>query len=115
MDSGCAYYPDARRDLLIPILQDVQEEQGYLSRQNIIDVGKHLNLPASKIYGVATFYNQFTFVPQGECHIQVCRGTACLTGHCELGWAGLEEREAGDRTDGERGGGQPRLCGWSWS
>ena len=40
-------------------------------------VGKHLKLPASKVYGVATFYNQFRFQPQGKFHIQVCRGTAC--------------------------------------
>ncbi|MCF7957487.1 MAG: NADH-quinone oxidoreductase subunit NuoE [Phycisphaerae bacterium] len=70
-------YPDAQRDSLIPILQDIQEVQGYLSRENVIEVGKHLKLPASKIYGVATFYNQFTFLPQGEYHVQVCRGTAC--------------------------------------
>ncbi len=70
-------YPDARRDLLIPILQDVQEQRGYLSRDNVIEVGKHLKLPASKIYGVATFYNQFSFAPKGKNHIQVCRGTAC--------------------------------------
>jgi NADH-quinone oxidoreductase subunit E len=40
-------------------------------------VGAHLGLPASKIYGVATFYNQFRFQAQGANHIQVCRGTAC--------------------------------------
>ena len=40
-------------------------------------IGQHLNLPASKIYGVATFYNQFRFQAQGKNHIQVCRGTAC--------------------------------------
>jgi NADH:ubiquinone oxidoreductase subunit E len=40
-------------------------------------VGRHLNLPASKVFGVATFYNQFRFSPIGKFHIQVCRGTAC--------------------------------------
>ena len=38
---------------------------------------RYLKLPASKIYGVATFYNQFRFQAQGFYHIQVCRGTAC--------------------------------------
>ena len=70
-------YPDASRDKLIPILQDIQELDGFLSREAILEVGTHLNLPASKIFGVATFYNQFTFGPQGKFHIQVCRGTAC--------------------------------------
>jgi NADH-quinone oxidoreductase subunit E len=43
----------------------------------VVEVGRHLKLPISKIYGVATFYNQFTFQPRGRFHIQVCRGTAC--------------------------------------
>lgn len=72
-----ARYPHASRDALIPILQDVQQSQGYLSRDAVVRIGEHLNLPASKIYGVATFYNQFRFQPQGRNHIQVCRGTAC--------------------------------------
>lgn len=67
----------AGRDALIPILQETQERLGYLSREAIVEIGKHLNLPASKIYGVATFYNQFRFEPLGKFHIQVCRGTAC--------------------------------------
>jgi NADH-quinone oxidoreductase subunit E len=70
-------YPNAGRDSLIPILQEVQEKQGFLSREAVVTVGKALNLPASKIYGVATFYNQFRFTPQGRFHVQVCRGTAC--------------------------------------
>lgn len=70
-------YPEANREYLIPMLQDVQESQKYISRESIKIIGKHLNLPASKIYGVATFYNQFKFTPPGLFHIQVCRGTAC--------------------------------------
>jgi NADH:ubiquinone oxidoreductase subunit E len=70
-------YPRASRDILIPILQEVQGAYGYLSRDAVIRIGKHLALPASKIYGVATFYNQFRFQAPGMFHIQVCRGTAC--------------------------------------
>lgn len=70
-------HPGARRDSLIPILQEVQESHGYLSREAIVRVGAHLGLPASKIFGVATFYNQFRFRPKGKYHIVVCRGTAC--------------------------------------
>ncbi|MDN5280328.1 MAG: hypothetical protein PWR01_4293 [Clostridiales bacterium] len=65
------------RDSLIPVLQAVQEEQGFISRESVIEIGKALNLPASKIYGVATFYNQFRFSPYGKWNIQICRGTAC--------------------------------------
>jgi len=70
-------HPGAGRDSLIPILQQVQELHGYLSREAVLSIGAHLSLPASKIFGVATFYNQFRFQPQGKFHIQVCRGTAC--------------------------------------
>jgi NADH-quinone oxidoreductase E subunit len=72
-----AKHPSAKRDALIPLLQEVQEAEGYLSREAILRVGKHLGLPASKIYGVATFYNQFRFQPKGKYHFMVCRGTAC--------------------------------------
>ena len=67
----------ASRDALIPILQEVQEAEGFLSREAVIKISKHLKLPASKIYGVATFYNQFLFQPKGKYHFMVCRGTAC--------------------------------------
>lgn len=70
-------YPNAKRDALIPLLQEVQEHLGFLSKEAVIRIGRHLNLPASKIYGVATFYNQFRFTAIGKNHVQVCRGTAC--------------------------------------
>ena len=77
LESILAEYPLARRESLIPLLQEVQEHHGYLSRPAIVRIGQHLDLPTSKIYGVATFYNQFRFQPQGRYHVQVCRGTAC--------------------------------------
>lgn len=70
-------YPNTGRDSLIPILQDIQTSEGHLSKESIIEVGSHLNIPSSKIFGVATFYNQFRFQPNGKNHVQVCRGTAC--------------------------------------
>jgi len=72
-----ARFPGAQRDSLIPLLQAVQEADGYLSREAIASIARHLGLPASKVYGVATFYNQFRFQPRGRYHVQVCRGTAC--------------------------------------
>ena len=71
------HYPKGGNDSLIPILQEIQSAQGYLSEESIIGVGKYLSMPTSRIYGVATFYNQFRFEPTGKYHIQVCRGTAC--------------------------------------
>ncbi len=77
MNAILARYPSAKREHLIPLLQEVQEEFGYLSREAVVRIGEHLGLPTSKLYGVATFYNQFRFQPKGRFHIMVCRGTAC--------------------------------------
>ena len=70
-------YKGAGRESLIPLLQNIQESQGFLSRESVYLASEVLDLPSSKIYGVATFYNQFRFEPKGKYHIQVCRGTAC--------------------------------------
>ncbi len=74
-------FPQITRDVLIPMLQAVQDEHGYLSGEDIEQIGAHLKLPASKIYGLATFYNQFRFSPKGKYHIQVCNGSACHLDH----------------------------------
>ncbi len=70
-------YPKGARDSLIPILQDIQDQEGYLSEQSIVEVGRYLNLPSGKIYGLATFYNQFRFEPPGQYHVCMCQGTSC--------------------------------------
>lgn len=70
-------YSDTNRDNLIPILQDFQNADGYITEDAIKKVSDHLNLPVSKVYGLATFYNQFRFIPAGKYHIQVCHGTSC--------------------------------------
>lgn len=77
IDAILEEHTTASREDLIPILQEIQDNQGYLSEDAIVKVGQQLNLPTSKIYGVATFYNQFRFEPTGKYHVQVCRGTAC--------------------------------------
>jgi len=71
-----ARFPDSR-DYLIPILQEIQEQEGYLSEAGIYEVADYLDLPESKIFGVATFYNQFKLTKPGKYKIQICRGTAC--------------------------------------
>ncbi len=70
-------YSEGSKENLIPILQDIQQDEGYLSLDAVVIVGKYLKMPTSNIFGVATFYNQFRFIPLGKYHIQVCRGTAC--------------------------------------
>ncbi|HSH51494.1 MAG TPA: NAD(P)H-dependent oxidoreductase subunit E, partial [Bacteroidales bacterium] len=70
-------YPFVQRDNLIPILQKIQHTFGYISEEAIVKVGNYLKMPTSKIYGLATFYNQFRFTPKGKYHIKVCNGTSC--------------------------------------
>jgi len=71
-----AKYPKSRENL-ISILQEVQAEYGYLSRDSINRISDYMNLPSSKIFGVATFYNQFKLKAPGRIQISMCRGTAC--------------------------------------
>jgi NADH-quinone oxidoreductase subunit E len=62
---------------LIPILQAVQAKFGYLPEEAVFEVARFLDMPASEIYGVATFYSQFRFTPPGKHTVKVCMGTAC--------------------------------------
>lgn len=62
---------------IIPLLQRLQEAYGYLPRDVILAVAQRTGLPASRIYGVATFYSQFHLEPHGRHVIRCCRGTAC--------------------------------------
>lgn len=65
------------RDNLIPLLQEVQERLQFLSPEAVRLVADHLGLSENDVYGVATFYAQFRFVPPGLHHVKVCQGTAC--------------------------------------
>ena len=85
MDRILERFPQIKRNALIPLLQAVQEEFGFIPGEAIGRIGTHLSLPPSKVYGLATFYNQFTLHPVGIHHITVCNGSAChLAGSGEL-------------------------------
>lgn len=62
---------------LITILQEAQEKFGYLPQEVMQRVAKFLHLTDNMVYGVSTFYAQFSFTPTGRNKITVCRGTAC--------------------------------------
>jgi NADH-quinone oxidoreductase subunit E len=68
---------DLTREQLIPLLQEIQEAEGFVSREAMGRLADALETPVSRVYGVATFYNQFRFAPLGEHVIELCRGTAC--------------------------------------
>ena len=62
---------------LIPLLQDVQGEFGYIPPESIEPIAKALNLFPSQVQGVVTFYTGFSLEPKGKYVVRVCRGTAC--------------------------------------
>jgi NADH-quinone oxidoreductase E subunit len=70
-------FPPHKKELLIPILQEIQAEEGFLTHECLEKVGKYVGVPSNKIYGVATFYDQFRFRAHGKYHFQVCQGTNC--------------------------------------
>lgn len=70
-------FPANDKSTLIAVLQDVQEVYGYLPEGVLQEVADFVGMPLSRVYGVATFYNQFRLTPLGENVIRVCRGTAC--------------------------------------
>lgn len=77
LDKILPNYPSTRKDRLLPILQDIQNECGYLTDEILIEVSRYMNLPVNKVYGVAGFYDQFRFKRQGRFHIQICKGAGC--------------------------------------
>jgi NADH-quinone oxidoreductase E subunit len=62
---------------LIPLLQRVQEEYGYIPPETIVPIAEALHLFSSEVQGVVTFYSQFSLKPRGKNVVRVCKGTAC--------------------------------------
>jgi NADH:ubiquinone oxidoreductase subunit E len=77
LDSIFKLFPNRQRDDLIPMLHKMQEQFGYLSEELIVELSRYLDISVNKIYGVATFYDDFRFGPRGKYHIRLCHGTAC--------------------------------------
>lgn len=101
LDEILSHYT-GKKDELIPILQEVQEQLHYLPEEAMQIIAKFLHLPESTVFGVSTFYAQFKLFPSGRRIVSVCRGTAChVRGTSRI----LEEVEkhlgikAGDTTD----------------
>ena len=66
-----------RESDLIAILQDVQNEQKYLSEEALATIAAELGLSEAKVYSVATFYENFSLEAKGKHIIRICTGTAC--------------------------------------
>lgn len=63
--------------VLIPLLQEAQQADGYISRERMDEIHQRSGIPLAHIYGVATFYAQFRLQPIGRHLVKVCHGTAC--------------------------------------
>lgn len=69
---------------LITVLQNTQDIYGYLPKQAIEKISDRMNIAASEIMGVGTFYTQFRFQPVGKYLIMLCQGTACHVNSSQL-------------------------------
>lgn len=67
-----------KESALIKVLYEAQHVFGYLPKEVVLFIADKLGVPASKIYGVISFYSYFTTEPKGDCQIKVCMGTACF-------------------------------------
>lgn len=65
------------RGCLMPVMQKAQDIYGYLPIEVQKMIAEGLGIPLSKVYGVATFYAQFSLTPKGKHRVNVCLGTAC--------------------------------------
>lgn len=75
LEAICARH--GRNGSIISILQELEEEFGYVSEGAVNYIAQRLEIPASRFFGIATFYAQFHFKPRGKNIITVCSGTAC--------------------------------------
>jgi len=68
---------DAEPGMLIPMLQDLQAEEGYLPAAQLRGLAKRLDVPLTRVYAVATFYASFRLAPKGQHEVTLCMGTVC--------------------------------------
>jgi NADH:ubiquinone oxidoreductase subunit E len=68
---------DREVGMLIPMMQDLQDECGYLPVEHLHCLGMRLNVPLSRLYAVATFYASFRLAPKGAHEVTLCVGTVC--------------------------------------
>ena len=68
---------EAEVGMLIPMMQDIQAQCGYLPAENLRSLSRRLNVPLSRLYAVATFYSSFRLAPKGAHEVTLCVGTVC--------------------------------------
>uniref|UniRef100_A0A7C4AK67 NADH-quinone oxidoreductase subunit NuoE n=1 Tax=Thermodesulfovibrio aggregans TaxID=86166 RepID=A0A7C4AK67_9BACT len=93
---------EKKRAILIQVLQQIQEEMGYLPEDILKHLSKYLSIPLSEIYSIASFYKMFYFKPKGKNIVRVCLGTACYVKGAKKILQALEQEfkiKTGETTD----------------
>lgn len=76
LDEVLSAYNGDRGELIL-LLQEVQAKLGYLPNRAMLQIARFIKVPESQVFGAASFYAQFRFVPAGRRRVMVCQGTAC--------------------------------------
>lgn len=63
---------------IMPVLQKTQEIFGYIPKEAVEQISKELGVSESEVYGIITFYSQFTLTPKAKYNLDICLGTACF-------------------------------------
>ena len=90
---------------LIPVLHEAQDVYGYLPMSVQKKISEEMNIPLSEIYGVVTFYTQFTLKPKGKYKVNVCMGTACYVKGAKAVYERLQKElnvKPGDTTEDKK-------------
>ncbi len=66
------------RSNLLPLIQEIVQQENYLSEDTLVDVAQTMHLSASEVYGTASFYNYLDTVPRGKYVIRLCRNISCM-------------------------------------
>jgi len=69
---------EADAGMLIPMMQDLQSEYGYLPAELLRELAVELDIPLTRVYGVAMFYSSFRLAPKGAHEVTLCMGTVCF-------------------------------------
>ena len=77
VDEILRQFPKPGSSDVIPLLQAVQGSYGYLPSEALAIFSQRTSISLTRMYGVATFYAQFSFTPRGRHIVRPCRGTAC--------------------------------------
>jgi len=105
-------YKDSKSNL-IQILNAVQEYYGYVPKDAVLYISKEMQIPASEIYGVVTFYSRFSLKPKGKYNICVCQGTACFVKGAERILDKVKQElgiEVGETTEDGKFSLEPTRC-----